>query len=107
MNKWKTLLAALDQVYGFQNQVKSSIKKVRQGFDEKANEHIVIIEYRVMRGDNLKLSKKKRKEEGELRRAKKRKGELLRDLHTMAMTGDESPQVDPGDTDSPDPNYPL
>ena len=65
------------------------MKKIKQGFDEKANEYVFVIEYRVMRGDNLKLTKKKRKEEGELRRAKKRKGELLRDL--MAVTGDESP----------------
>ena len=51
----------------------------------------------------MKLSKKKRKEQGELRRAKKRKGELLRDL--MAVTGDESAQVD--NLDSSNPDYPL
>ncbi len=108
MNKWKTLLAALDQVYGFDDQAKSSMKKIKQGFDEKANEHVIVIEYRVMRGDNMKLTKKRQKERRESQRAKKIKvGELLRDINTRVMTGDEIPQVDNFDADSPNPDYPL
>ena len=29
--------------YVFENQVKSSFKKIRQGFDEKSNEHVNIL----------------------------------------------------------------
>ena len=107
MNKWNRLLAALDAVYGFENQAKSSMKKIKQGFDEKANEHVVVIEYRVMRGDNIKLTRKQRKEQGEERRASKFKvGELMRDIHLRAMKGDENPGVENIDTDSPNPNFP-
>ena len=107
MNKWNKLLAVLDQVYGFEDQVKSSMKKIKQGFDEKANEHVVVIEYRVMRSDNPKLAIKKRKEEGKERRANKFKvGELMRDIHLRATGGDENPGVGSVDTDSPNPNYP-
>ena len=95
MNKWNRLLKCLDSVFGFENQVKSTFKKIKQGFDANANEHVIIIEYRVMRGDNLKVTKKKRKEQRGLQRAKKIKvGNLLRDINAQVVTGDESPQVD-------------
>ena len=95
MNKWEQLCKSLDAVYGFENQVKSSVKKIRQGFDEKSNEHVFFIEYRVMRSDldAKALKRKKAKEAGELRRANQAKiGKLLRDINDeanrMALTGD-------------------
>lgn len=81
MNKWNELLAALDRVYGFTNQVKSSFKKVKQDFDEKSNEHVILIEYRVLKGeDPAKRNKKERtraKEEGQ--------GVFLKDLLKVAI----------------------
>jgi len=56
----------LDQVFGFQHRKKSSVKKRRQGFDEKTNEHVFIIEYRVVKGEHS--DPKKRKEDSIERR---------------------------------------
>ena len=96
MNKWEQLLKSLDAVYGFENQVKSSVKKIRQGFDEKSDEHVVIIEYRVKRSElrGTAFKRKKAKEAGELRRANQVKvGQLLRDINDeanrVALTGDQ------------------
>ena len=86
MNKWNKLLKMLDGVYGFENQVKSSFKKLKQGFDEKSNEHVVIIEYRVMRGDmSVKSKNKKQPVDPELRRAHQVKvGKLMKDINDEA-----------------------
>ena len=51
MNKWNKLLAILDQVFGFDDKKKSTLRKVGQHFDERTNEYVFIIEYRVRRGD--------------------------------------------------------
>jgi hypothetical protein len=50
MNKWNRLLEALDAVYGFNDKLKSTFRKVRHTFDERTNEYVVTIEYRVRRG---------------------------------------------------------
>lgn len=47
MTGWNRLLAQLDSVFGFPNMVSSKAKKLQQGFDQKTQEHIVWIEYRV------------------------------------------------------------
>ena len=47
MNKWNRLLATLDQVFGMKNKERSTFKKISQDFDEKTNEHVIVIEYRV------------------------------------------------------------
>ena len=103
MNKWNGLLKMLDAVYGFDNQVKSSVKKIRQAFDEKSDEHVFIIEYRVKRSElsAKAVKRKKAKEAGELRRAKQVKvGQLIRDINDeanrVALTGEpESPTQTP------------
>ena len=51
MNKWNRLLAMLDLVFGFDDKKKSAFRKVGQHFDERTNEYVFIIEYRVRRGD--------------------------------------------------------
>ena len=80
MNKWNQLLKCLDAVYGFENQVKSTFRKTTQGFDNKSNEHVIVIEYRVMRGDPS-ATRKKKKEKAEIRRADNVKiGKLLHRL---------------------------
>jgi len=46
MNNWNQLLAMLDKTIGFPNRIDSTVKKVRQGYDEKKNEHVIYLEYR-------------------------------------------------------------
>ena len=47
MNNWNRLLAVLDKTIGFPNRIDSTVKKIRQGYDEKKNEHVIYLEYRV------------------------------------------------------------
>ncbi len=47
MNKHTRLLAVLNDVFGMENILKSQFRKVGQDFDEKTNEHVFYIEYRV------------------------------------------------------------
>jgi len=47
MNKWNQLLAALDGALGFPNQTSSTFKQVGQRYDQKAREHVILLEYRV------------------------------------------------------------
>ena len=61
MNKWNRLLASLDEVLGFKNKIRSKYRKVSQDFDEKTNEHVVLIEYRVSVKGTMK-SKPRRKQ---------------------------------------------
>jgi len=61
MNKWNRLLAMLDEVFGFKNKIRSKYRKVSQDFDEKTNEHVVLIEYRVSVKGTMK-SKPRRKQ---------------------------------------------
>jgi hypothetical protein len=84
MNKWNVLLKALDSAFGFENQVKSSFKKLRQGFAEKSDEHVIIVEYRVKRSElrGKAFKRKKDKEAGKLRRANQVKiSKLIRDIN--------------------------
>lgn len=45
MNGWNRLLAALDETIGFPDRIDSTVKKVRQVYDEKKNEHVTYLEY--------------------------------------------------------------
>lgn len=47
MSNWNRLLAVLDKIIGFPNRINSTVKKVRQAYDEKKNEHVIYLEYRV------------------------------------------------------------
>ena len=60
MNKWNRLLASLDQVFGFMDRKKSTFRKVSQTFDERTNEHVVMIEYRVRRGGDGVVTKNRK-----------------------------------------------
>jgi len=86
MTKWDRLLAQLDQVFGFTDRKKSSVKKRRQGFDEKTNEHVFIIEYRVVMGEH---SDPKKREEASIQRRVNREevNSLLRDINDRATLG--------------------
>ncbi len=104
MTKWDRLLAMFDKVFGFEDRKKSSVKKIRQVFDEKTNEHVFIIEYRVIKGEHS--DPKQRKDASiERRKNKSTVGNLLRDIHThlqfSGVAGGEN-----SDTDSPNHNIP-
>ena len=60
MNKWNRLLAMLDEVFGFENKVKSTFKKVSQDFDEKTNEHVFLIEYCIRVGQGQQKAQPKK-----------------------------------------------
>ena len=47
MNRWNKLQVLLDSMFGFPNRVSSKVKKLQQGFDNRTQEHVVWIEYRV------------------------------------------------------------
>ncbi len=49
MNNYNNLLSALDQLFGFEDKKKSTFRRVGQHYDERTNEHVIIIEYRVRR----------------------------------------------------------
>jgi hypothetical protein len=57
MNKWNRLLATLDHTFGFKDQKKSTFRKVSQTFDERTNEHVIMVEYRVRRGGDGVVTK--------------------------------------------------
>ena len=86
MTKWDRLLVALDQAFGFADRKKSSVKKRRQAFDEKTNEHVFIIEYRVVMGEH---SDPKKREEASIQRRANREevNSLLRDVNDRARLG--------------------
>jgi len=60
MNNWNKLLARLDQVFGLKDKKKSSVKKIKQYFDERSDEHVFIIEYRFMKDSNPQRTRKER-----------------------------------------------
>ena len=59
MNKWNRLLASLDRVFGMNNKERSTFKKLSQNFDEKTNEHVILIEYRLRVKGTLKSTPRK------------------------------------------------
>jgi hypothetical protein len=50
MNEWYRPLAAPDHVYGFSDKTQSTVRNVSKIFDERTNEHVIMLEYRVCRG---------------------------------------------------------
>ena len=60
MNKWNRLLVTLDHAFGMKGKEKSRLKKLSQDFDEKTNEHVIVIEYRVRVKGTVKSTPKKR-----------------------------------------------
>jgi len=60
MNKWNRLLASLDRVFGMSNKERSTFKKLSQNFDEKTNEHVILIEYRVRVKGTVKSTPRKK-----------------------------------------------
>lgn len=66
MNKWNRLLAMLDEVFGFQNKINSKFRKVSQAFDEKTNEHVIVIEYRVRVKGTMKSAPRRQQQPNQM-----------------------------------------
>ena len=60
MNKSNQLLVMLDRVFGFPNKIRSTFRKLSQDFDEKTNEHVIVLEYRVKVKGTMKSAPRKR-----------------------------------------------
>ena len=60
MNKWNRLLNALDILYGFTDKKKSSFREIARTYDERTNEYVFHVEYRVRRGKDVVKTKGKR-----------------------------------------------
>jgi hypothetical protein len=59
-------LALLDRVFGFPNKIKSTFRKISQNFDEKTNEHVVLIEYRVTVKGAMKSAPRKKQQPNQM-----------------------------------------
>jgi hypothetical protein len=60
-------LAVLNDVFGMENILKSDFRKVGQDFDEKTNEHVFYIEYRVRGKGELRTTPSNRSKKKLLR----------------------------------------
>jgi hypothetical protein len=70
------VLALLDEVFGPDAKVKSSFRKVRQTYDERTDEHVVLIEYRARKKGAVRTTPKGWQ--------KSPSGNLLRQLNARA-----------------------
>ena len=59
MTKWNKLLAMLDQTLEFANRKSSTVKKIKQGYDDQTNEHVIWLEYRVSVRNDVPLGESK------------------------------------------------
>ena len=50
---------ALDAVFGMKGKEKSKFKKLSQDFDERTNEHVIVLEYRVKVAGTMKSTPRK------------------------------------------------
>ena len=66
MNKSNQLLALLDRVFGFPNKIKSTFRKYSQNFDEKTNEHVILIEYRVSVKGTMKSAPRRKRQPNQM-----------------------------------------
>jgi len=62
MNKSNQLLAMLDRVFGFPNKIRSTFRKHSQDFDEKTNEHVILIEYRISVKGTIKSAPRRKQQ---------------------------------------------
>jgi len=66
MNKSNQLLVMLDRVFGFQNKIRSTFRKHSQSFDEKTNEHVIFIEYRVSVKGTMKSAPRQKQQPNQM-----------------------------------------
>ena len=56
----------LDEVFGFKNKIRSKFRKIRQDFDEKTNEHVILIEYRVSVKGTMKSAPRRKQQSNQM-----------------------------------------
>jgi len=66
MNKSNQLLAMLDRVFGFPNKIRSTFRKLSQNFDQKKNEHVILIEYRVSVKGTMKSAPRRKQQPNQM-----------------------------------------
>ena len=66
MNKSNQLLAMLDRVFGFPNKIRSTFRKHSQDFDEKTNEHVILIEYRTSVKGTMKSAPRRKQQPNQM-----------------------------------------
>ena len=66
MNKSTQLLVMLDRVFGFPNKIRSKFRKISQDFDEKTNEHVILIEYRVRVKGTMKSAPRRKQQPNQM-----------------------------------------
>ena len=66
MNKSNQLLVLLDRVFGFPNKIRSTFRKLSQDFDEKTNEHVILIEYRVSVKGTMKSAPRRKQQPNQM-----------------------------------------
>ena len=66
MNKSNQLLVLLDRLFGFPNKIKSTFQKVSQSFDQKTNEHVIFIEYRVSVKGTMKSAPRQKQQPNQM-----------------------------------------
>ena len=66
MNKSNQLLALLDRVFGLPNKIRSKFRKISQNFDEKTNEHVILIEYRVQVKGTIKSAPRRKQQPNQM-----------------------------------------
>jgi len=102
MNKWNQLKTILNKTFGFAHIKKSSVKKTKQYYDEKSDEHVFVIEYRVMRDMNPKRTQHEKRIEQ--RSDKVQMGKLLQDINAQVVYEEVRGDVSEAQT-PPNPNH--
>ena len=82
MTNWNKLLLMMDRVLGFGKKQSSSVRKVKQDFDEKSNEHVIWLEYRIKTSGGGTVKKNPRFEDEQTSNK-----ELLQEINTLVKKG--------------------
>jgi hypothetical protein len=53
-------------VFGFPNKIRSTFRKLSQNFDEKTNEHVILIEYRVSVKGTMKSAPRRKQQPNQM-----------------------------------------
>lgn len=77
MNQSNELLAMLDNVLGFRNKEKSTVRKVGQQFDNTTNEHVIYLEYRVRRKGEVKSQPRPSPNQFQMHKAIQQRAEII------------------------------
>lgn len=59
MTNWNQLLRILDQTLGFPNRASSTVKKIKEDYDNTRDEHVILLEYRIKTSNDGPLDLRK------------------------------------------------